>query len=99
MIFAPPVGVQQINVGLPVNIEGFYPFGDVRDAGEFFVVLVNLVFHPSQVLDGFALARIEGLYQVFSFAIALGQGSTAGSLIDYSAITGRVRKGREVESF
>src|SRR4029079_15499332 len=99
MIFAPAVGVEQINVGLPVNIEGFYPFGDVCDTGELFVVLVNLILHPSKILYSFTLAWIEGLYQIFSFAIALGEGSPAGSLIYYSAITGGIRKCREVESF
>jgi hypothetical protein len=71
MMFAPAINVQQINEIFPALIEALNVMRNLFGASELLVVGIDLVLHPTQVLNGFTLARIEQLDE--SFALLLTQ--------------------------
>ena len=97
MVFAPPVGIEKIHVALPEKVERLNLVGEFRELREFLIVLINLILHPSQVLDGFALARVEGLDKLLAAATAICKLSLAGAAVNYPAIGGQVGHRRQIE--
>src|ERR1041384_5599195 len=97
VVLAPPIGVQQIDVGFPIEIQRPNALGHFSHSGELLIVLINLILHPAQVLDGFAFAWIESEDQLLAFPLTIRKRAPACALIDNPAITRRVRESRNIE--
>ena len=85
-MLAPAIDVQQIYKVFPALIEALYVRGNLFGAGELSIVRIDLVFHPAQVLDGFALAWIEAFNQRLALLLAQFQQALFFSAIDEAAI-------------
>jgi hypothetical protein len=69
-MFATTIHVEQIDEVFPALIETLDVVRNLFGAGEFFVVGVDLILHPAQVLDCFTLAWIEQLDLSFTLLFA-----------------------------
>src|SRR5438477_11058243 len=76
-MLAATIDVEQIDEVLPIAIQCLQVGRDLFAGGALLVVRINLVLHPAQILDSFALARIEP----FDYRFALRAAQLAGALL------------------
>src|SRR5713226_2214115 len=69
-MLATTIDVEQIDEVFPVAIQRLQVRGNLFTASELFVVRINLVLHPAQIFDSFALARIEPFDDSFALRVA-----------------------------
>src|SRR5207247_995658 len=70
---------------------------DLFAGGELFVVRIDLVLHPAQILDSFALARIEPLDDGFTLRVAEFAGALLLSALDQTAVKWSCRNHGEID--
>src|SRR5713101_7736726 len=85
-MLAAAINVEQIDEVFPITIERLQIRRDLFAGGELFVVRINLVLHPAQILDSLALARIERLDYSFALSVAQLAGALLFSALDEAAI-------------
>src|ERR1700674_1830685 len=86
VMLAATIHVEQIDEVFPVAIQSLQVRRDLFACGELFVVRINLVLHPAQILDSFALARIEPFDNGFALRVAEFAGALLLSALDQPAI-------------
>src|SRR2546422_10558032 len=98
-MLSPPVDIQQINKIFPTLIEGLQVRRNVLAGGELFIVGINLVLHPTEILDRFTLARIETFDYRFALRLTKFARAFFGATQDQAAIKRCGRHDSKIERF
>ena len=99
VVLSPSIDVEQIDKIFPALIKGQQVHGNFFTGGELFVVGINLVLHPTQILDGFTLARIETFDYRLALRLAKFARAFLGATFDQAAIKRCGRHDRKIERF
>src|SRR5438128_5239056 len=98
-MLSPSVNVKQIYKIFPTLIERLQVRRDFLAGGELFIVGINLVLHPTKILDGFPLARIEILDYRFALCLTKFARAFLGATQDQAAIKRCSRHDSKIERF
>ena len=98
-MLSPAINVKQIYKIFPTLIEGLQVRRNFLAGGELFVVGINLVLHPTQILDGFTLARIETFDYRLALRLAKFARAFLGATFDQAAIKRCGRHDSKIERF
>src|SRR6266852_8621129 len=96
-MLATTINVEQIDEVFPVAIQRLQVRGDLFAGSELLVVRINLVLHPAQIFDSFALARIEPFDYSFALRVAQLVCALLFSALDQTAIKWGCRNHGKIE--
>src|SRR5436305_10068998 len=98
-MLSPSVNVKQIYKIFPTLIEGLQVGRNFLAGGELFVVGINLVLHPTEIFDGFTLARIETFDNGLALRLTKFARAFLGATFDQAAIKRVGRHDSKIERF
>src|SRR6185369_1143738 len=98
-MFASTIHIEQVDEIFPALIETLNVMRNLFCAGELFVVRVDLIFHPAQVLNCFALAWVKQFNLRFTLLLAQLQQTLLLSSINQATINRTRRHCSQVQSF
>src|SRR5260221_9643799 len=98
-MLAATIYVEQIDEVLPIAIQRLQVCRDLFAGGELFVIRIDLVLHPAQILDSFTLARIEPFDNGFALRVAQLAGALLLSALYQTAIEWGGRNHSEIHGF
>ncbi len=98
-MLSPAVNVKQIDKIFPTLIEGLQVRRNFLAGGEFLVVGIDLVLHPTEVFDCLALARVEPFDYRFALRLTKFARAFLGSAFDQAAIERCGRHDSKIERF
>jgi hypothetical protein len=99
VVLTPAVDIEQVDKVFPPLIERLQVSRNLFTGGELFVIRVDLIFHPAQVLDCLALARIECLDHGFALRFAKLPRAFFFATLNQTAIDWTSGYDRQIHSF